>query len=93
MNKHYFQTPTETLGTLHYNADRQTYKAVCTSIFEHFTSGELNFTSQQLCYQQVLTEAIATTTTSFTLPYRGIKWTETNMKTRTMRQCFRKDFS
>lgn len=31
------------------------------------------FASQQLCYQQALTAVIATTTTSFALPCRGIK--------------------
>jgi len=42
-NKDYFQAPNKTLGTLHCNADRQTYKAVCMSAFGHFTSGELQF--------------------------------------------------
>lgn len=46
MNKHYFQTPNKTLGTSRYSAERQTYKAVCTSIFEHFTSGDLQFYKQ-----------------------------------------------
>lgn len=91
-NKHYFQF----LCTLHYSAEGQTYKAIYMSTSGGFTSGELHFVGQQLCYQQALTAATAIIKLPLPFPAgTSREWknkTETKQKMRT-RECFRNDFS